>query len=65
MNILITGHRGFIGGALTNSLSQHHTVTVYDYNDNFPDVQRYDWIIHAGADLTHLHNTLEKYDVVD
>jgi ADP-L-glycero-D-manno-heptose 6-epimerase len=49
MKILVTGHRGFIGGALTKKLSQYHTVTVYDYQNDFPNIQGYDWVIHAGA----------------
>jgi ADP-L-glycero-D-manno-heptose 6-epimerase len=49
MKLLITGHRGFIGGALIKTLSQYHEVTGYDYQNNFPNIKGYDWVIHAGA----------------
>ena len=49
MKLLITGHRGFIGGALTKTLGQYYEVTGYDYQNDFPNIQGYDWVIHAGA----------------
>ena len=54
MNILLTGHRGFIGSALLKALELNHTVTGIDLQDgvdlltcHFPD--EYDLIIHLAG----------------
>lgn len=49
MKILVTGHKGFIGGQLLLTLARQHEVTGYDYQNDFPDIRGYDWVIHAGA----------------
>jgi len=55
MNILLTGHRGFIGNRLTNALTLNHEVTGIDLvegNDlltcNFPN-EEFDLIIHLAG----------------
>lgn len=52
MNILVTGHEGFIGRNMLSWLHQQDGWTVdgweWDPKD-FPDVHSYDWVIHLGA----------------
>ena len=52
MNILVTGHEGFIGRNMTTWMHQEEGWTVdgweYDPN-NLPDVSGYDWVVHLGA----------------
>ena len=52
MNILVTGHEGFIGRNMTTWMHQEDGWTVdgweYDPN-NLPDVSGYDWVVHLGA----------------
>ena len=54
MNILLTGHRGFIGSSLLKALTLNHTVTGIDLQDgvdlltcDFPD--DYDLVIHLAG----------------
>mgnify|MGYP000126418676 CR=1 FL=1 len=51
MNILLTGHKGFIGSRVLTALeSAGHCVSTYDWGDgNFPSVMEQDWVIHIGA----------------
>ena len=49
MNILITGHKGFVGQNLYNFLRRNHNVVGYEWGDPFPQVKSYDWVIHLGA----------------
>ena len=51
MKILVTGHKGFIGGHMAQYL-QHkgHEVEGFDWVENVvPTVEPYDWVIHCGA----------------
>jgi ADP-L-glycero-D-manno-heptose 6-epimerase len=52
MKILVTGHLGFIGRNMTAHLLKEPEWEVegweWDPND-FPDVGKYDWVIHLGA----------------
>jgi ADP-L-glycero-D-manno-heptose 6-epimerase len=58
MNILLTGHKGFIGQNLMNSLdADGHNVFVYDWESpGFPSVEGLDWCLHVGA----ISSTAEK-----
>ncbi len=52
MNILVTGHKGFIGKNLFKFLKKKKiNVTGYDYktNKSFPKIKKYNWVIHLGA----------------
>jgi ADP-L-glycero-D-manno-heptose 6-epimerase len=50
MKILITGHKGFIGQNLTYYLQDEHELFGYDWQeDNLPEVEGFDWVIHEGA----------------
>jgi len=52
MNILVTGHEGFIGRNMLSWLHQQDGWTVDGWEwdpDDFPDVHSYDWVIHLGA----------------
>jgi len=49
MKILVTGHRGFIGGHIYNYLKSHsYDVNGYDLGDELKDM-KYDYIIHMAA----------------
>lgn len=62
MKILITGHKGFIGQNLFKHLTHKgHTVEGYDYIANvFPDVSKYDQVIHLGAISSTTETDVEK-----
>jgi ADP-L-glycero-D-manno-heptose 6-epimerase len=62
MKILITGHKGFIGQNLLKHLTHKgHTVEGYDYIANvFPDVSKYDQVIHLGAISSTTETDVEK-----
>jgi ADP-L-glycero-D-manno-heptose 6-epimerase len=51
MNILVTGHNGFIGRNMTGWLTKEGwNVEGWEWDANsFPDVRHYDWVIHLGA----------------
>ena len=58
MNILVTGHEGFIGRNMTTWMHQEEgwTVDGWEYDPtNLPDVTGYDWVVHLGAiaDMTN------------
>jgi ADP-L-glycero-D-manno-heptose 6-epimerase len=48
MNILVTGHRGFIGSNLVNQLKDHNVLT-YEWGEPNPNVKGLDWVVHCGA----------------
>ena len=50
MKILITGHKGFIGGSIFSNLSSKNSYEVkgYDIGDTFPS-EKFDLIIHMAA----------------
>ena len=60
MNILITGHKGFIGQNMMKFMKDKgHTVKgfeYYDNNENYPDLSGVDAVIHLGA----ITNTTER-----
>lgn len=51
MQILVTGHEGFIGKNIYKALEKKgYGVSGYEYTKGtFPDVSCYDWVIHCGA----------------
>lgn len=62
MRILVTGHEGFIGKHLYQTLKQHqHDVVGYEYTENlFPDVTDFDWVIHCGAISSTTEKNIDK-----
>lgn len=62
MRILVTGHEGFIGKHLYQTLQQnHHDVVGYEYIENqFPDVASFDWVIHCGAVSSTTEKDIDK-----
>ena len=58
MKVLITGHKGLIGGALFNSLKDTYELTGFDRGDAFPD-KAFDLIIHAAANCV-IRDTIKK-----
>lgn len=51
MQILLTGHKGFIGSHLLTALEKEgHFVDTYEWNDGvLPSVMDQDWVIHIGG----------------
>ena len=62
MNILVTGHKGFIGSNIFNQLSKTHAVEGYEYYEGWPleDVAKYDWVVHCGAISSTTEKDVEK-----
>lgn len=48
MNILITGHKGFIGQNMVKAFAEHN-LSLFEWGDEFPSLQGIDWVIHLGA----------------
>ena len=60
MRILLTGHRGFIGGHMLKALTGHD-VDTYEWDDGYcPGVMEYDWVIHMGAISSTTERDVEK-----
>ena len=62
MNILLTGHKGFIGSRVLTALeSAGHCVLTYDWGENnFPSVMEQDWVIHIGAISSTTERDIDK-----
>jgi len=62
MNILVTGHNGFIGRNMMAWLNaEGWTVDGYEWDMNErPDVSTYDWVIHLGAIADMRTNNVEQ-----
>lgn len=62
MNILVTGHKGFIAKNLIDHLIKRgHKVEGFEWDDGgFPDVSEYDTVIHLGAISATTERDVEK-----
>lgn len=61
MNILVTGHMGFIGGhAYRTLLAQGHSVDGFEWGEILPAISKYDWIIHMGAISSTTERDVDK-----
>ena len=61
MNILVTGHRGFIGQNMVAHLErQGHLVTGFEWGDVLPEIAEYDHVIHLGAISSTTERNVEK-----
>lgn len=60
MNILITGHKGFIGSNMIDKLRKDHNITTYEWGESFPDISDLDWVIHLGAITSTTETDVEK-----
>lgn len=52
MNILVTGCNGFIGRNMISFLKEttDWNIEGWTWGDEYPDIVRYDWVIHLGAE---------------
>lgn len=60
MRILVTGHRGFIGGRAVEHFRERHSVSTYEWGDPRPDVKRFDVVMHLGAISSTTERDVEK-----
>jgi ADP-L-glycero-D-manno-heptose 6-epimerase len=61
VKILVTGHKGFIGKRMYESLlEQNHEVDGYEYGDVYPTIHNYNWIIHIGAISSTVERDVDK-----
>jgi len=62
MKILLTGHKGFIGSHLLQSLeADGHEVDTFDWDDgNLPSVMEQDWVIHIGGISSTTERNIDK-----
>ena len=61
MKILVTGHKGFVGKRMYESLlEQNHEVDGYEYGDVYPKIRNYDWIVHIGAISSTVERDVDK-----
>ena len=62
MNILLTGHKGFIGSHMLTALeSAGHNVSTFEWGDsNLPSVMEQDWVIHIGAISSTTERDVDK-----
>ena len=61
MKILVTGYKGFIGGHMYRSLlEQGHQVVGYDWGDDLPATNEFDWVIHIGGISSTTERNVEK-----
>lgn len=59
MNILVTGHRGFIGQNLVRAFNDYK-LSFYEWGDPFPEVCGLDWVIHLGAISSTTETNVKK-----
>jgi ADP-L-glycero-D-manno-heptose 6-epimerase len=60
MKILITGYKGFIGQNMVNALKDEHQLSFYEWNDDPPEIEGLDWVIHLGAISSTTEKNVEK-----
>ena len=61
MNILLTGHKGFIGSHMLTALEgAGHNVSTYEWGDVLPSVIEQDWVIHIGAISSTTERDVDK-----
>lgn len=61
MNILITGHKGFIGKNAFKRFSKNHNVIGYEYQeDYFPSLSNIDVVMHFGGISSTTEKDVEK-----
>jgi ADP-L-glycero-D-manno-heptose 6-epimerase len=61
MNILLTGHKGFIGSHLLKALEKEgHFVDVFEWGQILPSIMEQDWVIHVGAISATTEKDIEK-----
>ena len=61
MNILLTGHKGFIGSHMLTALeAAGHCVSTYEWGEVLPSVMEQDWVIHIGAISSTTERDVDK-----
>jgi ADP-L-glycero-D-manno-heptose 6-epimerase len=61
MKILLTGHKGFIGGHMLTALeAAGHDVSTYEWGEVLPSVMEQDWVIHIGAISSTTERDVDK-----
>jgi len=64
MNILITGHKGFIGSNLVKALQDEHNIVTHEWGDDEVNLEinltDTDWVLHIGAISATTERNVEK-----
>lgn len=61
MNILLTGHKGFIGSHMLHRLQElGHNVSTHEWGDELPSVMEQDWVMHIGANSSTVERDIDK-----
>jgi ADP-L-glycero-D-manno-heptose 6-epimerase len=61
MNILLTGHKGFIGSHMLVALeTAGHNVSTYEWGEVLPSIMEQDWVIHIGAISSTTERDVDK-----
>ncbi len=62
MKILVTGHKGFIGGNMLRYLQEKtdHTITTFEWGDPHPTIKGLDWVMHIGAISSTTETNVDK-----
>lgn len=61
MNILLTGHKGFIGSHMLTALeAAGHNVSTYEWGETLPSVMEQDWVVHIGAISSTTERDVDK-----
>jgi ADP-L-glycero-D-manno-heptose 6-epimerase len=64
MNLLITGHKGFIGSNALNYFKDRYNLFTYEWDDSFlnlkKNLERADWVLHFGAISSTTEKNIEK-----
>jgi len=61
MKILLTGYKGFIAGHMLKLLEKEkHTVTTFEWGEEWPGVRGQDWVIHMGAISATTERNVDK-----
>lgn len=60
MKIVLTGYKGFIAGHLKTALeSMNHELKLVEWEDEFPNVKGYDWVLHIGANSSTTERNID------
>jgi len=60
MKILLTGYKGFIGQNFLELAPKNWDIRLFEWGDDFPDVEGLDWVVHIGAISSTTETDIDK-----